>query len=99
MPIFKMVVLLCSLAATPNLDNCTEANAIAINRLTRVAPYKERCGHDSQHEQAQLLYGDVNKWRQAHPAIAPDPLGAPYPLADRKIKVLCIPSSPHGDYN
>jgi hypothetical protein len=78
--VYKMILLLCSMATTPNLNDCTEANAIAVNHMTRVAPYAARCDHDSQHEQAQLLY---------RAGLAPGERGAP----QREIKVLCIPSS------
>jgi hypothetical protein len=77
--VYKMIVLLCSLATTPDLKDCTEANAIAVNHMTRIAPSADRCDHDSQHEQAQLLY---------RTGLAPGEKGAPH----RKIKVLCIPS-------
>lgn len=87
MEVFKMIVLLCSLSAG-SYDNCSEANAIAVDRLTRVAPYAGRCWHDSQHEQAQLLYRDQIKWTTAHLTDK-----APYPLTERKIKVLCIPET------
>ena len=125
MAVFKMIVLLCSLAATPNLDNCNEASAISIDRMTRVAPYVDRCVHDSQHEAAQLIYRDQAATQAKHiqsvgmqaamaDAVAKSDtettqrlaalisaLGsAPaYDPADRKIKVLCIPSSPNGNYN
>lgn len=77
--VYKMIVLLCSLATTPDLKDCTEANAIAVDHLTRISPTAERCDHDSQHEQAQLLY---------RTNLNPTERGAP----QRKIKVLCIPS-------
>ena len=125
MAVFKMIVLLCSLTATPNLDNCNEASAIGIDRMSRVSPTAERCGHDSQHEQAQLLYRDQIAVQAKHAAsqtlqaelnaatVAGDTatvqkvtaniqlLGpAPaYEPADRKIKVLCVPSSPNANYN
>jgi hypothetical protein len=52
--VYKMIVLLCSLSA----PDCTEQNAIDIDRLSRISPTAERCNHDSQHEQAQMLYRD-----------------------------------------
>lgn len=71
--VYKMVVLLC---LASSYDACDETNAIAIDRMSRVAPYAARCVHDSQHEAAQLLYRDK--------ANGGDP-------ASRKIKVLCVP--------
>lgn len=85
MPVFKMVVLLCSLSAIP-YDKCDETNAIAINRMSRIAPYAARCEHDSQHEQMQMLYRDKLVVDQAFA----DHKGPAYDPADRKIKVLCI---------
>lgn len=70
--VYKMVVLLCSLS-TPD---CNEQTAIAIDRMSRVAPYADRCAHDSQHEQIQLMRRDKERGGD---------------LTDRKIKVLCIP--------
>lgn len=84
---FKMIVLLCSLAATPDLNDCNEKTAIGATEIGgRYAPYAARCEHDSQHEQAQLLYRD-----QITVMAAAEHGGPPYDAADRKIKVLCIP--------
>jgi hypothetical protein len=84
--VYKMIVLLCSMAATPNIDNCTEATAISIDRMSRISPTAERCDHDSQHEQAQMLFRDKisvqSRVERGGPAYDP---------ADRKIKLLCIP--------
>lgn len=91
--VYKMIILLCSLSAT-SYDKCDETNAIAIDRMARIAPYAARCEHDSQHEQAELIRNDLMAHLDA--SIPPDGklhLVAGYDPADRKIKVLCIPGS------
>lgn len=89
MSVFKMVVLLCSLTATPNLNDCNEKTAVSVGRLAQVAPYAERCEHDSQHEQMQLLYKDMQAAADKEKDDPAKKAAVDKVRADRKIKVLC----------